>query len=164
MGGNVFCGNLQDTHEKDLLYFLDYRHCYIYMLMSYIDVLIKTKNFEKANKLGIINSAIGIDLGGIGIAISKMAIASKKGLCIDLKLKNKISVDQFLFSETQSRILVSLKKNKLAIFKKIFKISDYTIIGKCTGSDVIEFKDSKKIIRGKISDFANSYKQNIKGL
>ena len=49
-------------------------------------------------------------------------------------------------------------------FKKIFKASDYTIIGKCTGSDVIEFKDNKKIMRGKISDFAKSYKQNIKGL
>ena len=121
-------------------------------------------HFEKANKLGIINSAIGIDLGGIGIAVTKMAIASKKGLTIDLKLKNKISVDQFLFSETQSRILVSLKKNKLPNFKKIFKASDYTIIGKCTGSDVIEFKDNKKIMRGKISDFAKSYKQNIKGL
>ena len=93
-----------------------------------------------------------------------MAIASKKGLAIDLKLKNKISVDQFLFSETQSRILVSMKKNKLANFKKIFKASDYTIIGKCTGSDVIEFKDNKKIMRGKISDFAKSYKQNIKGI
>jgi len=57
-----------------------------------------------------------------------------------------------------------MKKNKLANFKKIFKGSDYTIIGKCTGSDVVEFKDNKKIIRGKISDFAKSYKQNIKGL
>ena len=103
-------------------------------------------------------------MGGIGIAVTKMAIASKKGLTFDLKLKNKISVDQFLFSESQSRILVSMKKNKLANFKKIFKGSDYTIIGKCTGSDVVEFKDNKKIIRSKISDFAKSYKQNIKGL
>ena len=57
-----------------------------------------------------------------------------------------------------------MKKNKLANFKKIFKASDYTIIGKCTGSDVIEFKDNKKIITGKISDFSNSYKQKIKGI
>ena len=120
------------------------------------DALRTYRNFEKTNKIGIINSAIGIDLGGIGIAVTKMAIASKKGLTIDLKLKNKFSVDQFLFSETQSRILVSIKKNKLANFKKIFKASDYTIIGKCTGSDVIEFKDNKKIMRGKISDFAKA--------
>ena len=103
-------------------------------------------------------------MGGLGIAITKMAIASKKGLFIDLKLKNKISFDQFLFSETQSRILVSVKKNQLTNFKKIFNTSKYTIIGKCTGSDMIEFKNNKKIIKGKISDFAKSYKQNIKGL
>ena len=122
------------------------------------------KNFEKANKLGIFNSAIGIDLGGLGIAITKMAIASKKGLSIDLKLKNKLSVDQFLFSETQSRILVSVKKNQLANFKKIFNISNYTRIGKCTSTDMIEFRDKKKIVRGKILDLEKSYKQNIKGL
>ena len=52
----------------------------------------------------------------------------------------------------------------MGFFKKIFKGSDYIIIGKCTNSDVVEFKDNKKIIRGKISDFAKSYKQNIKGL
>ena len=103
-------------------------------------------------------------MGGLGIAVTKMAIASKKGLTIDLKLKTKIAVDQFLFSETQSRIIISMKKNKLVNFKKIFTPSDYTIIGKCTASDVIEFKDNKKIMRGKISDFAKSYKQNIKGL
>ena len=79
-------------------------------------------------------------------------------------MKNKISVDQFLFSETQSRILVSIKKNHFTNFKKLFYNSNYEIIGECTGADIIEFKDSKKIIRGKISDFAKSYKQNIKGL
>ena len=103
-------------------------------------------------------------MGGLGIAITKMAIASKKGLTINLKLKNKISVDQFLFSETQSRILVSIKKNHFTDFKKLFYNSNYEIIGECTGADIIEFKDSKKIIRGKISDFAKSYKKNIKGL
>ena len=41
-------------------------------------------NYERANKLKIFNSAIGVDLGGIGVAISKMAIASKKGLIINL--------------------------------------------------------------------------------
>ena len=87
-----------------------------------------------------------------------------KDIAYKLKLKNKLSVDQFLFSETQSRILVSVKKNQLANFKKIFNISNYTRIGKCTSTDMIEFKDSKKIVRGKISDFEKSYKQNIKGL
>ena len=70
----------------------------------------------------------------------------------------------FYFLKHKAEFLFPWKKNKLANFKKIFKASDYTIIGKCTGSDVIEFKENKKIMRGKISDFAKSYKQNIKGL
>ena len=33
------------------------------------DALKTYKNFEKANKLGVFNSAIGVDLGGLGVAI-----------------------------------------------------------------------------------------------
>ena len=128
-------------------------------------IAIKTyKNFEKANKLGLFNSAIGVDVGGVGIAISKMAIASNKGLVIDLNSRVKNTVDEFLFSETQSRIIVSIKQNNIKQFKKIFDSTSYILIGNCTGSDMIEFKDGKKIISSKISNFEKFYKQKIKGL
>ena len=122
------------------------------------------KAFEKANKLKIFSSAIGVDIGGLGIAVTKISIASKKGLLVDLETWNKNSIDQFLFSETQSRILVSIKKNNIEKFKKIFHKIYYIRIGKCTNSDKIEFKNGKKIISDKISNFEKSYKKKIRGL
>ncbi len=121
-------------------------------------------NYERANKLKIFNSAIGVDLGGIGVAISKMAIASKKGLIINLKSIKNSSIEEFLFSQSQSRIIVSIKKINVKKFKKIFNTSSYINIGKCISSDTIEFVDIKKIFKIKVSDLEKSYKQKIKGL
>ena len=121
-------------------------------------------NYERANKLKIFNSAIGVDLGGIGVAISKMAIASKKGLIINLKSIKNSSIEEFLFSQSQSRIIVSIKKINVKKFKKIFNTSSYIKIGKCISSDTIELVDIKKIFKIKVSDLEKSYKQKIKGL
>ncbi len=122
------------------------------------------KNFEQANKSKIFSSAIGVDIGGLGIAIAKMSIASKKGIMVNLKSRLKNSMEEFLFSETQSRILVSIKKNNVEKFKKIFHDSFYVKIGKCINSDMIEFKNGNKIISDKIINFEKSYKKKIKGL
>ena len=44
------------------------------------------KTFSKANKQKLISSAISVHMGGIGVALSKMAIASQLGMTIDLSL------------------------------------------------------------------------------
>ena len=93
-----------------------------------------------------------------------MAIASKKGLIINLKSIKNSSIEEFLFSQSQSRIIVSIKKINVKKFKKIFNTSSYINIGKCISSDTIEFVDIKKIFKIKVSDLEKSYKQKIKGL
>ena len=122
------------------------------------------KSFEKANNLKLFNSALGIDVGGIGITLVKLAIASQKGLEINLSSNKNNSTDEFLFSESQSRILVSIKKEKISIFKKIFKDSYFVEIGKCTDSKKIEFFKKNKSFSDNISNFEKSYKKKIKGL
>ena len=122
------------------------------------------KSFEKANDLKLFNSALGVDVGGIGITLVKLAIASQKGLEINLSSNKNNSTDEFLFSESQSRILVSIKKEKISIFKKIFKDSYFVEIGKCTDSKKIEFFKKNKSFSDNISNFEKSYKKKIKGL
>ena len=122
------------------------------------------KTFEKANKLKIINSAIGVDIGGVGITLIKMAISSYKGLDIYLPTKKNISIEQFLFSETPSRILVSVKKNNITKFKKLFKNLSIAKVGKCNNSEKINFISKKKTYSEKILNFEKSYKQKIRGL
>ena len=122
------------------------------------------KNFEKANKLKLFNSALGVDLGGVGITLIKMAIASNNGLEIDLSSLSISSIEQFLFSETQSRIVVSIKKNNVIKFKKLFGNSNIFKIGTCNDSNLITFRNKNKMYCEKIINFEKSYKQKIKGL
>ena len=78
--------------------------------------------------------------------------------------KNKLDINQFLFSESQSRIVVSMKKNKENIFKKIFKNTSFTKIGTCIDNKEIIFNYSNKIYLDSIENFSKSYKSKIKGL
>ena len=90
----------------------------------------------------LFTSALGVDLGGIGITLIKMSIGSNLGLNINIPKKNNLDINQFLFSESQSRIVVSIKKNKENTFKKIFKNTQYTKIGTCLDNKKIVFNYS----------------------
>ena len=57
-----------------------------------------------------------------------------------------------------------MKKEKISIFKKIFKDSYFVEIGKCTDSKKIEFFKKNKSFSDNISNFEKSYKKKIKGL
>ena len=94
----------------------------------------------------------------------KMAISCYKGLDIYLPTIKNISTEQFLFSETQSRILVSVKKNNVTKFKKLFKKSSISKIAECNNTNIINFIDKNKIYSEKILNFEKSYKQKIRGL
>ena len=122
------------------------------------------KRFEKANKMKIFTSALGVDLGGIGITLIKMSIGSNLGLNINIPKKNNLDINQFLFSESQSRIVVSIKKNKENTFKKIFKNTQFTKIGTCLDNKKIVFNYSSKKYSDTIENFSKSYKSKIKGL
>ena len=122
------------------------------------------KKFEKANKKKLFSSALGVDLGGIGVTLIKMAVGSNFGLNINIPKNNKLNIDQFLFSESQSRIIVSVKKKNEKSFKNIFNKSFYTKIGICTGNDKINFNYTGKKYSDTILNFSKSYKKKIKGL
>ena len=94
----------------------------------------------------------------------KMAISSYKGLDIYLPSKETNSNENFLFSETPSRILVSVKKNNITKFKKLFKNLSIAKVGKCNNSEEINFISKKETYSEKILNLEKSYKQKIRGL
>ena len=83
-------------------------------------------NFIKANRDKLINSAISVGIGGLAVALSKMSIASQKGLKINFSNINTINNNEtddnhILFSESQSRIVVTVKSSKKNKFESYFK-------------------------------------------
>lgn len=73
---------------------------------------------------GLISSAIGIGRGGIAVALAKTAIAGQLGVSADLSgiPGDAKSSDTILFSESQGRIIASVRKGEEKAFEKLAKI------------------------------------------
>ena len=109
-------------------------------------------NFSKANQDKLITSAISIGLGGLAISLAKMAIASQTGLKINLKNINttsgKINNSHVLFSESQSRILVTVNQSNKKKFESYFKKNQLSLEEKTIKSKKLFFQcQTKKNLR-----------------
>lgn len=88
----------------------------------------------------VIKSAHDLSEGGLAVALAECCIAS--GIGAKLKIKNqksKMEDVELLFSESQSRILVSLKERNLFLLEKMAKRSHVplTILGRVSGANLV---------------------------
>ena len=97
------------------------------------------RTFKKAVEKEWLASSISVGFGGIGVALAKKAISAKMGIEIDL---NRIPVsddekktldkrpDFVLFSESQSRIIVTIPPKHKKEFEKLFSKTPHAEIGR----------------------------------
>lgn len=122
--------------------------------------------FNKAIEKELVSSSISISNGGLGVALAKMCIAGRLGADIDLsKLKGSCEREDFaLFSESQSRILVTVSPKNKERFEKAFQETLFTCIGKVTNSDLlIKGLSGELIVNIRINDLEDKYKERFKG-
>ncbi|CAN2107483.1 phosphoribosylformylglycinamidine synthase [Wolbachia pipientis] len=110
------------------------------------------ERYNQAIKDGIIASAIAPNLGGLVIALAKSLIAGDLGAEIDLslvpigKIQNTDIINKIImFSESQSRILVTIAPQNQKRFEKLFEGAVYSCIGKVTEKKVLNIKDVLKV-------------------
>ncbi len=120
------------------------------------------ERYNQAIKDGIIASAITPNLGGLIIALAKSLIAGDLGAEIDLSLvpigetQNTDIINKIImFSESQSRILVTIAPQSQKRFEELFKGVVFSYIGKVTEKKVLNIKDVLKV---DLKDLGNSYK------
>lgn len=115
--------------------------------------------FEKATSQKLINSAISVNSGGLGIALAKSAIGGMLGCEINLKnLPGNTSESyQKIFSESQGRILVSVSTKNISKFEKIFKGSVYSKIGKVTNNSKLVISDKSKVVSTDVLKLSKLY-------
>lgn len=91
------------------------------------------KKFAKATEKRLIASALSPGFGGLAVTLAKMAIAGQLGMEIDFgslpKLKRN---DYLLFSESQSRFIVTINPKRQKEFEKLFEGIHFHLIGKIT--------------------------------
>ncbi|MDM8334920.1 phosphoribosylformylglycinamidine synthase subunit PurL [Wolbachia pipientis] len=119
------------------------------------------ERYNRAIKDGIVASAIALNLGGLVIALAKSLIAGDFGAEIDLSLVpieemyNRDVINKIImFSESQSRILVTVAQQNQQRFEELFKDIVFSCIGKVTEEKVLNIKD---ILKVDLKDLGNSY-------
>ena len=106
-----------------------------------VDVKKNAKAYDaitKANTQGLIASMISVGRGGLAVALAKQSIAGQMGARIDLtKLPGRAKqADAILFSESQGRILVSIRPTREKAFEKLLKGISHARIGEAGGPDL----------------------------
>ncbi len=112
----------------------------------------------EANKKGLLKSAKDVNVGGIAIALSKMAAVSNKGVVAGIRMENSRDI----FDESQSRALVEIAKEDMETFAKMamdlgVKVD---IIGK-VGGDKVKVNDVELSLE-KVKDvYFNTFARTI---
>ncbi len=105
------------------------------------------KKIYEAIKIKIIKSAHDLSDGGLAIAVSESAFSGSLGVEIDLDtLDNNLSIEEKLFSETPSRILISINQKDNEKLLEIFKDEKIYLIGKTLEEQSIIIKSKKDVI------------------
>jgi phosphoribosylformylglycinamidine synthase len=108
-----------------------------------VDLKKAKKSFDaliKAMDRGLIKACHDCSEGGVGVAAAEMAFAGELGMKISLeKLSSKVKRnDKILFSESNSRFLVEIKKGKEKEFERTMRGNIFAKIGEVT--------DDKKLV------------------
>ncbi len=99
---------------------------------------------ERAIRSGVIKSAHDASDGGLGVTLAESAFAGDLGAFVDLAQVPRVGVyrdDFLLFSESASRLVVSLRESDLPKFKLLFRSVPYAVVGKVTS-------DTRLVIKG----------------
>ncbi len=99
---------------------------------------------EKAIRMGMVRSVHDVSDGGIGVTLAESAFAGGLGAEIDLALVPQTGVfrdDYLLFSESQSRFVVTVRQKHADSVDKLFRSLPYGVIGKVT-------KEPRFVVRG----------------
>ena len=107
----------------------------------------------QAIKAGIINSAHDISDGGMAVNIAESIVNANSSIGAKLALHRKLRMDEILFGECQSVIIVTISEenlHKLILIAKEEDVSTQTI-GKVTSDGKLSINDWIDINRAKLS-------------
>ncbi|MBI5753654.1 phosphoribosylformylglycinamidine synthase [Candidatus Peregrinibacteria bacterium] len=149
------------------------------------------RTFRSAVEKRLISSALSPQFGGLGITLAKKAIAGRMGMEIDISkvpgfnsnsrdapnllnsnfsTKNKFPptrLDHLLFSESQSRFVVTIDPKRQAEFEKHFANVPFALLGKTTNNQNFVIKTnngdnpSKIILKTNIATLDQYYRKTF---
>ncbi len=125
------------------------------------------KKLHKAINAGLIESCHDCSDGGFATAISEMAFAGNKGANVNIdliKTKEKMTIAETLFSESNTRFIVEIGPKNEKEFEKLFKGSVISKIGIVSDDKnlVLLSKKSKVSVKENIKNLQKAWQKTLK--
>ena len=105
-----------------------------------------------------------ISEGGLGVCLSEMCIGGDLGVEIDItKIGDDLRSDFKLFSESNTRWIVEIKKDKQKSFENLLRKNKtpYHLLGKVTGKKIVIKDNGKTLVDQKIENLRDIWKNSI---
>jgi len=117
----------------------------------------RQKQVLTAIRAGVIASAHDVAEGGFGVALAESTFGAK-GLGVKVQIQGDAVTE--LFSETQSRFIVSVKKENKEKFEQLVRAN---LVGEVTGdaSFIVEDQTGKEVINLPVDDLRRTWKGAI---
>jgi phosphoribosylformylglycinamidine synthase len=127
------------------------------------------RTLNKAQDLGLIASCHDLSDGGLGVAAAETAFAGGYGMHIDLAKVDAeagLRADTLLFSESQSRLLVTIRPDKQQEFEALFAGQSCALIGEITASPefIVQNLQGESIINTRINDLKEAWQAPLREL
>ncbi len=127
------------------------------------------KRLNQAQRQGLVASCHDLSDGGLGVALAEKAFAGGFGIRADLqavKLDAPLREDKILFSESQSRLLLSVQPQHQAAFEALFADNDCSLLGEVTAAEqlVVSGAEGRILIDCPIGDLKQAWQAPLREL
>ncbi len=125
--------------------------------------------YLQAVEAGLVASCHDLSDGGLGVALAEKAFAGGYGIRTDLaavKTEGTLRPDLLLFSESQSRLLVTVDRQKQTDFESLFAGTDCSLIGEVvdTPSLVVSGDGGRILIDKGLAELKEAWQAPLRGL
>ena len=124
---------------------------------------------NRAQRIGLVASCHDLSDGGLGVALAESAFAGGYGMNIDLaRIDAPVGLrsDKLLFSESQSRLLVTVHPQHQAAFEEIFSGQSCSLIGEVVKTSELKVceADGRVIIQAPLERLKNAWQAPLRGM
>lgn len=127
-----------------------------------VSALARYKTLHKAIWKGFVSACHDLSDGGLAVALAEMSLAGRIGASVDVSLASvfgRLTLTELLYSESASRLLVTVPSGKTIDFEAAFAGQDFARIGQVDDSASLKLKEgSKTFAEENVEDLAKAFK------
>ncbi len=132
-----------------------------------VTALERYRTVNRAQEQDLIASCHDLSDGGLAVAVAESAFAGGYGMKIELdrvETASPLRADKVLFSESQSRLLVTVRADNQAAFEQLFSAQSCSLIGQVTEDPklVVNGTDGEPLIRLANADLKESWQAPLR--